>query len=119
MAKCDEKITYKYLVSHVNLIYSQEWSWLRGALCTADRSFGPLLDDTFHHISDTHVCHHLFSTMPFYHAQEATEALRGAMGGFYLKDETPIARATFCAFSNCRFVDDQGDLVFYKKSKAL
>jgi omega-6 fatty acid desaturase (delta-12 desaturase) len=41
-----------------------------------DRSFGPLLDHTFHHIVDTHVCHHLFSTMPFYHAQEATQAIR-------------------------------------------
>lgn len=55
---------------------SQEWQWLRGALCTVDRSFGPLLDHTFHHIVDTHVCHHLFSTMPFYHAQEATQAFR-------------------------------------------
>jgi fatty acid desaturase len=41
-----------------------------------DRSFGPLLDHTFHHIVDTHVCHHLFSKMPFYHAQEATEAMK-------------------------------------------
>ena len=44
-------------------------NWLRGALCTVDRSFGWLLDRTLHHITDTHVCHHLFSKMPFYHAQ--------------------------------------------------
>lgn len=45
-----------------------EWEWLRGALSTVDRSYG-LLDMAFHHIADTHVCHHLFSTMPHYHAQ--------------------------------------------------
>ncbi len=38
-----------------------EWTWLRGALCTVDRSFGFVLDRVFHHITDTHVCHHLFS----------------------------------------------------------
>jgi fatty acid desaturase len=47
----------------------QEWSWFRGALCTVDRSFGPVLDHVFHHISDTHVCHHIFSKMPFHAAQ--------------------------------------------------
>ena len=46
----------------------QEWEWLRGALSTVDRSYG-LLDIVFHHIADTHVCHHLFSAMPHYHAQ--------------------------------------------------
>ena len=46
----------------------KEWEWLRGALSTVDRSYGPL-DVVFHHIADTHVCHHLFSTMPHYHAQ--------------------------------------------------
>lgn len=54
----------------------KEWNWLRGALCTVDRSFGPLLDRTLHHIVDTHVCHHLFSKMPFYHAQEASIHIR-------------------------------------------
>ena len=31
----------------------KEWTWLRGALCTIDRSFGPVLDHTFHHITGT------------------------------------------------------------------
>ena len=63
----------------------KEFQWLRGALCTVDRSFGPLLDHCFHHITDTHVCHHLFSKMPFYHAQEATEAFKKVLGPYYLK----------------------------------
>jgi len=95
----------------------KEWNWLRGALCTVDRSFGPLLDHTFHHITDTHVCHHLFSKMPFYHAQEATEAFKKVLGAYYLKDETPIAKATYRAYSSCQFVEDKRDIVFYKNIK--
>jgi omega-6 fatty acid desaturase (delta-12 desaturase) len=95
----------------------KEWNWLRGALCTVDRSFGPVLDHTFHHITDTHVCHHLFSKMPFYHAQEATEAMRKVLGPYYMKDETPIARALYRSYSTCQFVEDEGDTVFYKNIK--
>jgi len=95
----------------------EEWSFLRGALCTVDRSFGPVLDHTFHHITDTHVCHHLFSKMPFYHAAEATEAFKGVLGDYYLKDNTPIARALYRSFSNCQFVEDEGNIVFYKSKK--
>jgi omega-6 fatty acid desaturase (delta-12 desaturase) len=96
---------------------NKEWNWLRGALCTVDRSFGPILDHSFHHITDTHVCHHLFSKMPFYHAQEATESIREVLGAYYMKDETPIARALYRSFSTCLFVEDDGDTVFYKNVK--
>lgn len=94
-----------------------EWTWLRGALCTVDRSFGPLLDHTFHHITDTHVCHHLFSKMPFYHAQEATEVIRKVLGPYYLKDETPIARALWRSYNCCQMIEDEGNIVFYKNQK--
>jgi omega-6 fatty acid desaturase (delta-12 desaturase) len=117
---------------------NEKWTWFRGALCTIDRSFGPVLDHTLHHITDTHVMHHLFSKMPFYHAQEATEAVRKVcflptrryshltyvfiffeqvMGPYYLKDDTPILKALYRAFSNCQFVEDSGDVVFYKSVK--
>ena len=95
----------------------KEWNWLRGALCTVDRSFGPVLDHTFHHITDTHVCHHLFSKMPFYHAQEATEHIRRVLGPYYMKDDTPIARALWRSYSSCQFVEDGEDVVFYKNVK--
>jgi omega-6 fatty acid desaturase / acyl-lipid omega-6 desaturase (Delta-12 desaturase) len=112
----------------------KEWNWLRGALCTVDRSFGSILDHTFHHIVDTHVCHHLFSKMPFYHAQEATIHIRKVqeiypslffcfssflqvLGPYYLSDDTPIAHALYRAFSTCQFVEDTGDIVFYKNIK--
>jgi omega-6 fatty acid desaturase (delta-12 desaturase) len=84
------------------------------ALCTVDRSFGPVLDYTFHHISDTHVCHHLFSSMPFYHAQEATAAIKSVIGKYHMKDDTPIAKALWRSFLACQFIEDDGDVVFYK-----
>lgn len=93
----------------------KDWNWLRGALCTVDRSFGPLLDHTLHHIVDTHVCHHLFSTMPFYHAQEATQHIRRVLGSkYYLKDETPIMYALYRSFSKCLFIEDEGGIAFFK-----
>lgn len=91
--------------------------FLLGALCTIDRSFGPVLDHTFHHISDTHVCHHLFSKMPFHHAQEATEHIRKMLGPYYMKDETALMRALYRSYSSCQFVEDDGETVFYKNIK--
>ena len=94
----------------------EDWSWLRGALCTVDRSFGKWLDGVFHHISDTHVCHHLFPEIPFYHAEEATEAIRVVLGKYRLQDDTPIWKAFWRAYTNCKFVEDEGPVAFYKRS---
>lgn len=91
-----------------------EWDWFRGALCTVDRSFGSVIDHVIHHIADTHVCHHLFSKMPFYHAQEATEHIRAFLGEYYLSDPTPILPALWRAYNCCRFVEDEGTTVFYQ-----
>mmetsp|Transcript_24345 Transcript_24345/g.44010 ORF Transcript_24345/g.44010 Transcript_24345/m.44010 type:complete len:336 (-) Transcript_24345:1000-2007(-) len=49
-----------------------DWEWLQGALSTIDRSMGPWVDSKLHHITDSHVVHHLFSDMPFYGAKNAT-----------------------------------------------
>ena len=96
----------------------REFSWLRGALCTVDRSFSRPLDALMHHITDTHVAHHLFSHMPFYHAAEATAALKAVLGPYYLRDETPVPAATWRAWTQCRFVEDHGDIVFYQNAVA-
>jgi len=80
-----------------------EWEWMRGALSTVDRSYG-LLDIFHHHIADTHVAHHLFSTMPHYHAQEATEAIRPILGDYYLFDERPIWKALWQDWSDCSYI---------------
>jgi omega-6 fatty acid desaturase (delta-12 desaturase) len=93
----------------------EEWSWFRGALCTVDRSFGPLIDHTIHHIADTHVAHHLFSKMPFYHAQEATVVLSETLGDYYMLDSTPVPKALWRAYSCCDYVDNDGNTVFFKQ----
>mmetsp|Transcript_53877 Transcript_53877/g.78686 ORF Transcript_53877/g.78686 Transcript_53877/m.78686 type:complete len:424 (+) Transcript_53877:131-1402(+) len=92
----------------------EEWSWLRGALCTVDRTFGAVIDHTIHHIADTHVCHHLFSKMPFYNAQKATLAIKNKIGKYYLKDDTPIGKALWRSYQLCKFVEDDEKIVFYK-----
>ena len=96
-----------------------EWSFLRGALGTVDRSFGWLLDYTLHHIADSHVAHHLFSTMPFYNAVEATRYLRAALGPYYLRDDTPIPAALFRSWSAAKFVEDEGQILFMKSAEEL
>lgn len=92
----------------------KEWNWFRGALCTVDRSFGSWIDHVIHHIADTHVCHHLFSKMPFYHAQEATEHIRAFLGSYYMSDPTPIVNALWRSYNCCRYIEDVGDVVFYQ-----
>merc|ERR1712224_681148 len=53
----------------------ETFTWLRGALSTIDRDYG--IFDYFHHyIGSTHVCHHVFSKLPCYHAQEATKHMK-------------------------------------------
>ncbi len=95
---------------------SGEWSWLRGSLCTVDRSYGKCLDVVLNHITDTHVCHHIFSKMPFYHCVEATEAIKPILGKYYLKDETPIIQALWRAITHCIYVQNDGQVVFYKRT---
>jgi omega-6 fatty acid desaturase (delta-12 desaturase) len=77
-----------------------EWDWLRGALATIDRDYG-FLNVVLHHITDTHVVHHLFSPMPHYHAEEATAAVKSLLGEYYRYDSTPIATALWNSFRDC------------------
>jgi len=91
----------------------EEWSFIRGTLATIDRDYG-ILNHVFHHITDSHVCHHLFSTMPHYNAVEATVHLKKFLGKYYNEDSTPILKALYNSWSSCHYVDDEGTIVFYK-----
>jgi len=95
----------------------EEWNFLRGALCTVDRDYGVFLNYMFHNIGNTHICHHLFSYMPHYHAEEATEHIKKVIGSFYLQDSTPIAQALWKSFTKCRFVEENANVVFYKQKQ--
>lgn len=90
------------------------WNFQRGAALTMDRSYGFVLNHFHHHIADTHVVHHFFSMMPHYHAQEATVYIKEALGKHYMYDDTPVPMALWHVWKQCRFVEDEGDVVFYK-----
>lgn len=59
------------------------WNYVRGAAATIDREFGFIGRTLLHGIIETHVLHHYVSTIPFYHADEATEAIKPVMGRHY------------------------------------
>ncbi|XP_014511999.1 omega-6 fatty acid desaturase, endoplasmic reticulum isozyme 1 [Vigna radiata var. radiata] len=104
-------VTITYLQhTHSSLPHydSSEWEWLKGALATMDRDYG-ILNKVFHHITDTHVTHHLFSTMPHYHAMEATNAIKPILGEYYQFDNTPFYKALWREAKECLFVEpDEG-----------
>ncbi|KAH7843318.1 hypothetical protein Vadar_015153 [Vaccinium darrowii] len=83
---------------------SSEWNFLRGALATVDRDFG-ILNKVFHEVTNTHVAHHLFSTIPHYHAMEATKAIRPILGDYYHYDRTPILKAIWRETKECVYVE--------------
>jgi omega-6 fatty acid desaturase (delta-12 desaturase) len=64
----------------------ETWNFARGAAATIDREFGFIGRQIFHGIIETHVLHHYISTIPFYHADEATEAIKPVMGKHYRAD---------------------------------
>nr|AAS57577.1 delta12-oleic acid desaturase [Euphorbia lagascae] len=104
-------VTITYLQhTHPSLPHydSVEWDWLRGALSTVDRDYG-VLNKVFHNITDTHIAHHLFSTMPHYHALEATKAIKPILGEYYSYDGTPVYKALWREAKECLFVEaDEG-----------
>ncbi|KAL5628419.1 hypothetical protein BROUX41_003167 [Berkeleyomyces rouxiae] len=76
---------------------AESWNFVRGAAATIDREFGFVGHHVLHHIIETHVLHHYISTIPFYKAQEATEAIKKVMGTHYRADTKGGARGFICA----------------------
>ncbi|KAK2991656.1 hypothetical protein RJ640_023797 [Escallonia rubra] len=116
-------VTITYLQhTHPSLPHydSSEWDWLRGALATVDRDYG-VLNKVFHNITDTHVAHHLFSTMPHYHAMEATKAIKPILKEYYQFDGTPFFKAMWREARECLYVEPDEDApnkgVFWYKNK--
>lgn len=92
-----------------------EWTWVKGALSTIDRPYG--IFDFFHHtIGSTHVAHHLFHEMPWYHADEATAALKAYLGpkGLYNHDPTPWYKAMWRVARTCHYVEGTEGIQYYK-----
>jgi len=64
----------------------QTWTFTRGAAATIDREFGFIGRSLLHGIIETHVLHHYIPTIPFYNADEASEAIKPVMGKHYRAD---------------------------------
>jgi len=97
-----------------------EWTFIRGALATVDRSYGAVLNSVQHNIMDSHVVHHLFSTMPHYNAIQATPYIKEKLGAYYKRDNTNFLYALYRAFRDCIFVEDApAELLVWKQHKHL
>ena len=88
--------------THPALPHYSEDEW--ESLSTVDRDYG-VLNYVFHHITDTHVVHHLFSTIPHYNAKEATKAIKPILGEYYRLDSTAVIPAVWREFKECVVVD--------------
>ncbi|KAJ3548266.1 hypothetical protein NM688_g5317 [Phlebia brevispora] len=101
-----------------------EFNFQRGALSTLDRNLlgelgrfaGWIGGGATHGISETHVLHHIYSKIPHYHAWEAADALRKrlAQAGIELQGRPGGWIEMYRVFRECKFVEDEGDIVFYK-----
>lgn len=105
-------VTIVYLNhTHPNLPHydSSEWDWIRGTLSTADRDYGFFCNTVFHHITDGHVVHHLFTKIPHYHLMEATRAIKPILGDYYQFDDAPVYKALWRCMKECLYVHpDEG-----------
>ncbi|TFK71132.1 hypothetical protein BDN72DRAFT_838056 [Pluteus cervinus] len=111
-------VTFTYLQHSdptVPYYRKDQWTFARGALATVDRPlFGWVGRFFFHNISSDHVAHHFFVSVPFYHLPEVTEAIKPVLGDYYNYDSTPVIHALWRSFTQCTFIEDEGDIVFFK-----
>jgi len=106
-----------------------EFTFPRGALATLDRKLlgdcgkimGFLGGHLTHGISETHVLHHVSSKIPHYNAWEATYALRRRLesAGLKLQGRPGGWSEVYRIYKECKFVEDEGNVVFYKNAQGL
>lgn len=89
------------------------WNFTRGAAATVDRELGFIGRNIMHGIVETHVLHHFVSTIPFYHADEASEAIKPIMGVHYRSDTAGgfmgFLRALWNNSRICQWVEPAAD----------
>jgi omega-6 fatty acid desaturase (delta-12 desaturase) len=109
---------------------AEEWNFVRGAAATIDREFGFIGRHLLHGIIETHVLHHYVSTIPFYNADEATEAIKPVMGIHYRSDTSdgPIGFVTalWKAARWCQWIEPSEEamgngkgVLFYRNGNGL
>lgn len=94
-----------------------DWYFLKGALSTIDRDYG--IFNALHHNIGTHVAHHIFLSIPHYHLQAATAAIKPVLGDYYRKSDVPILKSFIRSYLYCHFVTDSGSKVYYKRASDL
>jgi omega-6 fatty acid desaturase (delta-12 desaturase) len=72
-------------------------------------------------ISETHVLHHVCSKIPHYNAWEASAALKKKLASAGIPtDGAPGGWAeVYRVVRECKFVEDEGDVVFFKNAYGL
>jgi len=93
----------------------EDWTWMKGTLATIDRDYG-IFDVLHHKIGSTHIVHHLFHDLPFYHADEATAAVKAYLEpmGLYNFDPTPWWKAVWKNGRGCHYVDGREGTQYYR-----
>ncbi|KAJ1307325.1 hypothetical protein OPQ81_001431 [Rhizoctonia solani] len=95
-----------------------EWSFQRGAAATVDRNFLGWQGRFFlHDVAHFHVVHHFFPQMPWYHGAEATQYLSAFLGDHYVHSSDPVFRALWDTYNECQFVEDEGNILFYRNKR--
>ncbi|KAK2071291.1 hypothetical protein P8C59_005727 [Phyllachora maydis] len=89
---------------------ADSWTFVKGALATIDRDFGFIGRHLFHGIIECHVVHHLFPRIPFYYADEATEAIKPVVGDLYKRDPRPFLGQLWSVFTTCKYVESDPDV---------
>ncbi|KAE9386389.1 hypothetical protein BT96DRAFT_928238 [Gymnopus androsaceus JB14] len=116
-------ITYLHHTDPIMPHYrGKEWNFQRGAAATVDRPFLGWQGRFFlHDVAHFHVIHHFFPKMPFYHGPEGTEYLKAFIGDHYVWSDKPVFKALWDNYNDCQFVEDEGDVLFYrnKEGKAI
>ncbi|PON27000.1 hypothetical protein TGAM01_v203949 [Trichoderma gamsii] len=91
----------------------EQWNFVRGAAATIDREMGFVGRQLLHGIVETHVLHHYVATIPFYNADEASDAIRPVMGKHYRSDTKDGAlgfiRAMYRSARMCQWVEPSKD----------
>lgn len=101
-------VAITYLHHHHSEVphYTPEgWSYVKGALATVDREFGFIGKHLFHGIIEKHVIHHLFPRIPFYKADEATEAVMPVIGKHYVRDDRNFLGQLWSVFGTLKYVE--------------
>lgn len=97
---------------------AKHWTFTRGSLSTVDRDYGYILNGWLHHINDSHVIHHLFSQVPFYHAIQLTRKhCRELFGDLYVTDSRPLTTMLWESWRECAYVvPSEGICAFHSPS---